>query len=321
MCVAVLKPAGAECPAMSVLKECWDANHDGAGVAVSEKRSVFIRKGFMKFTEFERWFERENIARRVSQAIVFHFRIGTHGEKDAGNTHPFPVSQDPDVLRRLCGRYREAVAHNGVFHNTITLKGVSDTGQFMADCAKEGGDPVKFWDTHKSVTGWSRLVVLKPNNRYELRGDWHSVEGSGCFFSNVSWRNRNVYTPRTDSRAFGTGGWFDVDPDSWYWDEELGRFTIGPSAKDTKKPSPSVSAAPAPALAKYLGADVKAKPASGIMTPEEVRAAGGEPAAKIAVPVAKTRVRIVRKNPATGRSEITYVNDGERIDVPCGADA
>lgn len=239
MCVAILKPAGAECPSMSVLSDCWDANKDGAGVAVSESGGVYIRKGFMTFGEFEAWFRKAKIARRTSQAVVFHFRIGTHGANDAGNTHPFPVSASPEVLRRLSGRFKEAVAHNGVFKNTVTLPDVSDTGQFIADCAKAGGDPVKFWDDNKAVAGWSRLVVLKPNNKYVLRGDWHCVEGSGCMFSNLGWTHKAVkytplakYTPPAGNRVSGFG-WNDLD-----YDCGEGGWSPTPARKDPPKNDP-----------------------------------------------------------------------------------
>ena len=219
MCVAVLKPAGAECPPMSVLADCWDANKDGAGVAVSERDSVFIRKGFMKFGDFEDWFYKAKLNSRVGQAIVFHFRIGTSGLKDGGNTHPFPVSLKPKTLRRLSGRFPLAVAHNGVFNNKVTLPDVSDTGQFMADCAAAGGDPLKFWDANRSVTGWSRLVVLKPCNEYALRGDWHCIEGSGCLFSNISWKRYAVPTvAKKPSMGFhGSYGGDELEYQDW-WD-------------------------------------------------------------------------------------------------------
>lgn len=308
MCVAVLKPAGAKCPALSVLRDCWDANQDGAGVAVSERNSVLIRKGFMTFGDFEAWFTRESISRRTHQAVVFHFRIGTHGKNDAGNTHPFPVSSDPATLRRTCGRFRMAVAHNGTFSNEITLPGVSDTGQFMADCANAGGDPLKYWDDNKSVTGWSRLVVLKPGNGYDLRGSWHCVDGSGCLFSNLNWQRRAVYVaPKKTGRAFGAQGWYD---DCWDWDDVSGRYVETKPAPE-KKPD---------ALSKYLGAEVK--PATGIMTPGEVTAAGGvsaagpEVPAEPEVPIGKLLVRITRTDPATGEKFVSFIHEGGRVDEP-----
>lgn len=204
MCVIVFKPAGAECPSLDCLESCWDSNPDGAGLAVSEGKKVFLQKGFMSFSKLKEYYTENGFKDRVDQAILFHFRIGTHGKKDAGNTHPFPVSQSPDTLRALTGRHNILVAHNGIFQNKVTLPDVSDTGQFLADCAAAGGDPVDFWNKNKTVTGWSRMAVLKPGGRYTLLGDWHCDKDCGCFFSNGSWKMKKVYV--TSSSVGRTGG-------------------------------------------------------------------------------------------------------------------
>lgn len=200
MCVIVVKPAGAECPDLKTLEDCWDSNPDGAGIAMSERGSVFWRKGFMNFKDFADYYEAESLPRRDNQALVFHFRIGTHGLKDGGNTHPFPLSKDPFVLRQLAGRSQVTVAHNGVFKNEVTLPKVSDTGQFVADCCLEhtgSGIPdiVAYWNRHKDVVSWSRLAVLYPKNKYTLLGTWHCKDDCGCFFSNMSWKRYTCTVP------------------------------------------------------------------------------------------------------------------------------
>lgn len=225
MCVIVFKPAGAECPTMDVLESCWTTNPDGAGMAVSEKNSVFMRKGFMKFSELADFCKNNKVSSRTGQAIMFHFRIGTHGLKDAGNTHPFPISADPVMLRQLTGRHDCVVAHNGIFSNTVTLPKVSDTGQFIADCAGEGGDPVDYWNKHPAVHGWSRLLVMRSQNRYTLLGDWHCKTDSPCMFSNLNWKVKEYVKPtgagcgyfgRGSFESYGCGyGYGSDDGDSW----------------------------------------------------------------------------------------------------------
>ena len=191
MCVAVFKPAGAETPSLHILKECWDKNPDGAGVAVSERQTVYYRKGFMKFSELEDFYYANNLPGRIGQAMVFHFRIGTHGNKDSGNTHPFCMSDDPVILRTLTGRVSLVVAHNGIFRTEPKLPKISDTGQFIVDAVNgSGGDPVAHWNAHPDAVGWSKMVVLYPANRFKLLGSW-SVESSdscGCLFSNLTWK-------------------------------------------------------------------------------------------------------------------------------------
>ena len=353
MCVAILKPAGAECPSMSVLKDCWDANKDGAGVAVSEKDSVFICKGFMKFADFESWFHKAKLGKRVGQAIVFHFRIGTHGCKDGGNTHPFPVSDKPKVLRQLTGRFSMAVAHNGIFSNKVTLPDVSDTGQFLADCAAAGGDPLKFWDDNKNVTGWSRLVVLKPGNAYALRGDWHCVEGSGCLFSNLGWKRYVPVTPVKSTVGFhgrygecdesDYGDWWNRVPSGSYGvrKSETGGLTTVVKGKTyvakyltgEKNVAAACSLCVAGDMATpvtcgdfghacagnhnmyWAEAEEPAKPAKGIMTPGEVAAAGGVSVftPQVKQPAPVALIKVTRINPANGQEYVSYIAAGGKL--------
>lgn len=222
MCVIVFKPAGADIPPLKTLAECWAKNPDGAGIAVSGRTTVQVRKGFMKFKQLEDFYYSEKLAERVRAAMVFHFRIGTHGLKDAGNTHPFPVSNRVNVLRSLSGNYPCAVAHNGIFTNkakTEKLPKVSDTGQFLADCCvRRGGNVEKFWNDNPDVVGWSKLVILRPENRYTLLGSWSLMDNCGCFFSNMYWPETSTGYGKL---AQNCGGYSPLDtygygyPDSW----------------------------------------------------------------------------------------------------------
>jgi hypothetical protein len=194
MCVAVFKPAGADTPTLEILRKCWDANPDGAGVAISEKNHVYLKKGFMEFKALEKFYKRNRLKDGIDRAMVFHFRIGTHGPKDAGNTHPFPVTDNPDILRGTEGRFKQIAAHNGIMSNTIENpeSKISDTGQFLVNCFRAGGDPVKYWQANPKEVGGGKLVVLKPGNRFTLLGSWQAETevGGGCFYSNLTWKWR-----------------------------------------------------------------------------------------------------------------------------------
>ena len=205
MCVIVFKPAGAEAPSMDVLEDCWSSNPDGAGLAVAEKEHVYVKKGFMKLKDFKNFYATRGLKDRVSQAMMFHFRVGTHGLKDAGNTHPFPVSPNPLILRRIEGRYPTAVAHNGVFQLKVALPEVSDTGQFMANCFMEKKTPEDYWKDNPSIRGWSRLVILRPGGRYKLLGDWHCEADDGCFYSNLSWKRSKYASKWAGNTGHGMG--------------------------------------------------------------------------------------------------------------------
>jgi hypothetical protein len=249
-----------------------------------------------------------------------------------------------------------AAAHNGIFSNKVTLPDVSDTGQFMADCAKAGGDPVKFWDANRSVTGWSRLVVLKPCNEYVLRGDWHCVEGSGCLFSNIGWKRYIAPAVKHTAVGFhGTYGGDELEYQDWWDRVPSGAYgTRKPYVAPVKPEGPKETVAvgvryvPKYADPELSGLEVCAKcavqtqrgggrtlqcedfdsnctlnprmywaeaddvkPATGIMTEGEVKAAGGISAAPTEPASTGTAlIKIVRVNPANGQKYVSYVAEG-----------
>ena len=53
MCIIVAKEKGVAMPEMNILKTCFENNPDGAGVMWNENNKVEIRKGFMRWSEFE----------------------------------------------------------------------------------------------------------------------------------------------------------------------------------------------------------------------------------------------------------------------------
>jgi hypothetical protein len=117
MCIIAVKPSGVVIPPLQILKNCWENNDNGAGVMYSDNDAVNIRKGFLRWEEFEEFYKTTfaDTERFEKSSIVFHFRLATHGSVCAENTHPFPVIDDnPGGLDITTGL---AVMHNGVIPN------------------------------------------------------------------------------------------------------------------------------------------------------------------------------------------------------------
>jgi len=118
MCIIVAKPAGA-IVTLDTLKNCWDSNPHGAGLAVACEGKVEIIKGLMSWAEFSDVYDEPEFWRDMPMLI--HFRIRTHGASDEENTHPFEV-----FPRKL------AFAHNGVMSDMVVKDrpDLSDTQVF-----------------------------------------------------------------------------------------------------------------------------------------------------------------------------------------------
>lgn len=119
MCVILFKPAtvAKDTVKSAHLYNSWCANSDGAGIMWAHNHRLHLVKGLMTYQAFKAQWDR--IPQRA--AIVAHFRIATHGARDATMTHPFWINED-----------EFAVAHNGILPIEADRDhGLSDTAVFV----------------------------------------------------------------------------------------------------------------------------------------------------------------------------------------------
>lgn len=138
MCIAVYSPKNNPIPCEDYLHNCFDNNSDGAGFAFNYNGHVEIVKGFMDWNSFISAFrEYDNNYGFKGRGVLIHFRIATHGNVDAANCHPFPVSDSNRQLskNKSCADY--ACVHNGIIKLTTEdakrEQKYSDTFIFIRD--------------------------------------------------------------------------------------------------------------------------------------------------------------------------------------------
>lgn len=168
-----------------VLQTMWDSNSHGAGLMYAKDDKLTVKKGLMTFEEFLAAYK------PVEQnKLVLHFRIRTHGEKDASMTHPFEVDQNL------------AFVHNGVIsgmgNNTH-----SDTWEFNEKIIKTLRasvsnflqiDPIMELISNK--IGGSKLVFMDNQGNTSIINEKYGEKSSeGIWFSNSSWKPKPKYTP------------------------------------------------------------------------------------------------------------------------------
>ena len=186
MCVIVVKPKEKEI-SLDVLRKCWNANGDGAGVAWKEKGSIRVRKGIMSFEEFERIFKE---VYSKQKEMVFHFRLTSRGRTCPEMTHPFRLVRlpEPDPLEFVTTR--PVLFHNG----TILELGdweKSDTF-FLARLLSELYEhrvPIKDIAKVLSLISGNKFVLFSPQKTV-LIGNFEEEEG--CLFSNLYWKSEDL---------------------------------------------------------------------------------------------------------------------------------
>lgn len=207
MCIICVKPSGVPMPSSKTLQECWQGNSDGAGIAYSRSgvEGVKLVKGFMKLKTLKSALN--ELAFTLEDQVIIHFRFATHGLKDAGNCHPFPVSKRIDELRALEGSFNTVVAHNGVFGSMPRHETLSDTQKFIGSVLASSAiiDHLEDDAIQELIAGYcgssSRLVFLRGQKLF-LLGQWVKDEPSGLWFSNDGYK---PYMPAVTQHGVGHG--------------------------------------------------------------------------------------------------------------------
>jgi predicted glutamine amidotransferase len=183
MCIILYKPEGAYLPSHEVLRNCFSANPDGAGLMYPAGNKIQIRKGLMDVQTLIK------TAYRVSRnnELIIHFRYATHGDKSPGQTHPFPVSMKISDLTALSIKCDVGITHNGVISEYSTMSketGLSDTMLFTKRLSALD-NPVSKEGKTLMQKSYSKFAVMTTKDTL-LVGNF--IKDSGCYYSNATYR-------------------------------------------------------------------------------------------------------------------------------------
>ena len=194
MCVICVKPTNTLFPSKETLQNCFYNNDDGAGFMYTFKNKVYIHKGLMTFESFWNCLEQTRQKTGDNVPYVMHFRISTQGHHKEC-THPFPLSDKMENLKKLKSACSIGIAHNGVLKLTSDgAKDYSDTMKFITDylyCIVDGD---KQWYTNKNklklverLTINNRLAILDNKGHIVTTGKGWIKDKDGCMYSNNSY--------------------------------------------------------------------------------------------------------------------------------------
>jgi len=200
MCMITVKYHGSELPKDEHLVEASLRNKDGIGVCYWKfgTTDVHIKKDFGDVNKMIMWLK-ENITKE--DVCIIHFRLATHGLVDVGNRHPFPITKNKELLRKVELVCQSAVAHNGVLSQYGEHKKFSDTQKFVLEILaeetiKNNLDNEKIRKLIGTYIGNDKLAILSNNGTVYLFGQWlkegdilYSNDGYVKFVS-TKWRVR-----------------------------------------------------------------------------------------------------------------------------------
>ncbi len=190
MCLIVVKPKGEKLPLERYLKNGADKNADGIGVSYWKvgEDEVHIKKNFKNIESFLNWM---NQTIKEEDALVIHFRLATHGLKDKGNRHPFPITYNKKLLRETELTCQMAVSHNGILTQYDSDQTYSDTQKFVVDiladeAIKNNLDSPAVQKLIDEFLNRDRLAILKKDGLIQLFGEFE--EEDKLYYSNTGYK-------------------------------------------------------------------------------------------------------------------------------------
>lgn len=196
MCIICYKPANKEIERETV-REMVESNPHGTGYAYfcTLDKKIYLSKGYL---------DKEQAIKAVMSIpkeypAIIHARIKTHGTHAVGQTHPFPLVADKDLLEKedLIIRNGYVVAHNGIFHNISMGAEYSDTEAFIYKVLAPLEDALRgdirltddsLKDCIDMLVGTSKIAIMDgKNGKVQLYGDGWIWDG-GLAYSNSSYK-------------------------------------------------------------------------------------------------------------------------------------
>lgn len=209
MCIAILKTKKGTITDEE-LRNCFNSNPDGAGIAYTLNNELKIIKGMFNVKDF---IETVRMAEKIcDNNMLIHCRIGTSGTKDGFNTHPFEVNKNV------------ALIHNGILDIDVPKDSKKNDTQIFIDKYLKGfstGALLHNETLHKLIKdmiGNNNKFVLMDNRGYykiinEKAGHWKN----NVWFSNDSYKTKTYYSYGWDYDTRGEWTWDNGD---WKWIEK-----------------------------------------------------------------------------------------------------
>lgn len=200
MCLAIYKPKG-KLIEEHHLRNGFNGNPHGAGIAYNTSSGLVVEKGFFKFDDFIRAYKANQ-----DRQMLIHFRWKTHGVENEFNCHPWKIELEGNEI---------AVIHNGVL-SVQSSEEMSDTGHFvhhwLEPMLRKHSQTLWKDDVFKLIVEdfigiGNKMVVMDSSGHHviwnEKQGEWHD----GVWFSNGGYKHSGAYSIcGDDDDWWGYGG-------------------------------------------------------------------------------------------------------------------
>lgn len=182
------------------IKNGFISNPQGAGWAIyhTKLKKVTMEKGYMgdHYNIVDRFLnDIDKAINHSSDIIVTHHRSSTAGVVNQVNCHPFIVSENEFLIRKITqikgnlpimvhngiiGKYDYGDEFSDTYHFTKNLLAIPANYKLFID------NPLEFQKEYKDILNWSKIAVLDPTVGLVVTGEWIKNE-TGYLFSNLAY--------------------------------------------------------------------------------------------------------------------------------------
>jgi len=190
------------------IRNCFEVNRDGAGVAWSKNGRNYLCKGFMDLDSFLGFYKLVEVLPHI-----VHFRTATSGGVRPELTHPFVVSLTSPLVLRWSGT-QPLLAHNGVVTDwrQTFLRFAPDICRELRRRKQGRTLPPGPWSDTRAAAVIAALVgspilsflggkwAFLDSGRVEIYGDF--IQEQGVYFSNDGYLGVKRYSMQHDFETY-----------------------------------------------------------------------------------------------------------------------
>lgn len=179
MCIAILKTKKGVITD-SALRNSFINNSDGSGIAYTKDNQLIIEKGIFDIDEFI------NVVRKAEKIcdnnLLIHCRIGTSGNKDELNTHPFYINNNVCLM------------HNGILDINVPRDSrINDTQIYINRYLKELNKNVLMHNKslhrliESSIGKRNKFVLMDNKGHYKILNEKAGQWENDVWYSNTTY--------------------------------------------------------------------------------------------------------------------------------------
>jgi predicted glutamine amidotransferase len=221
MCIAIYN--NKDLLTKKTLQNCWNSNDDGAGMLWVDNGEL---QSYKQLKSFKAFFKQYQEVRKITDKVVLHFRIRTHGVVDERNIHPFIVDETVGFV------------HNGILNEfSYGVSEFSDTwhfNEFLKDMPKQFIKSSSVMALVSDFIGsYNKLIFMGSDNEVVIVNEKAGYWDGESWFSNKSYLDPSLryygHQLQTTKTTAPTTNYADKDFNDYYdkldeqsWNQSFG---------------------------------------------------------------------------------------------------